>query len=460
MRDQGSNIEAVDLKDVMFNILYKWREILVVAFVVAILFGGIKTANGIANIVNFEKDEEMQMQYNKEIELYETNKETYESEIENISQELESLNQYLQKSVLMQISPYNKPVASADIYIKTDFKIMPDMVFQNVDYTDSIIEAYVRGIKQNGLTDDWQDIMPEMDADYISELITFRANYDNNTFHIDVMHTDLNAAENALDRIIKNITNYSDNLTSKIGDHQVIVLNKGTSYDVDTELAKIHDNNYNTRSTLQKYLSDKSVQLDELKEPVYKGGTKFTILKSGIKYGVFGGIIGGFMVAGIALLNILMNDKLFSAKEIRYCHNIPVLGVSKKEHKNKLFWRIDCWLDRLYQGNAEVESSKLYQVAAANISTYAKDAKQLILVGAGGEDLIRETLDSLSQVLEHKKVVYGGNVKQDAGAIQTISEIDGIILVEKRGVSSREDVLRVIDIAEVTGKMIVGCILF
>ena len=40
------------------------------------------------------------------------------------------------------MSPYDIYEARADIFIKTDYEIMPGMVYQNVDYTDTILQTY------------------------------------------------------------------------------------------------------------------------------------------------------------------------------------------------------------------------------------------------------------------------------------------------------------------------------
>ena len=141
--DQNNTYEQeIDLKDLMFAVLHKWKGILLVAIAFAILLGGVKAVMTYRNQNNEENILEAEENYEEELHAYETSKETLERELGNLQTDIENQQNYMEKSVLMNMSPYDIYEARADIFIKTDYEIMPGMVYQNVDYTDTILQTY------------------------------------------------------------------------------------------------------------------------------------------------------------------------------------------------------------------------------------------------------------------------------------------------------------------------------
>ena len=137
--DQNNTYEQeIDLKDLMFAVLHKWKGILLVAIAFAILLGGVKAVMTYRDQNNEENILEAEENYEEELHAYETSKETLERELGNLQTDIENQQNYMEKSVLMNMSPYDIYEARADIFIKTDYEIMPGMVYQNVDYTDTI----------------------------------------------------------------------------------------------------------------------------------------------------------------------------------------------------------------------------------------------------------------------------------------------------------------------------------
>lgn len=459
MEIQNNYESEMGLKDLLFTVLYKWRSIIFVAILLGVLLGGFKFVKSLINMQNQEVQVEAQEDYNSALALYETNKVTYEREIENITLKIKTFNDYMNNSPLMQISPYSKPIATAELYVKTDYEIMPGMMFQNVDYTDSLVKSYALAINQGELLDGIERYIPILDDIYLTELVTAKADYDNNMVHIEVVYSDLDIAEKILTKVLNNIERRSIDSTVKIGPHQLEVTNRGTSMEVDTELAKLQSDNVNTQLSLQKVLTDKKTELKALKEPKLTALSKRAALKRGIKYGILGGVLGAFIVILFACIEFLMSDKVSSERELHNRFKIKPLGVFAIERKKKILSGIDQWLDRLNGSNNVADKVTTFQIICTNIENYTKADQCLLVLGTAEDAHLQDIVTHLKKSLTERTIVYGGNLITDVSALQMLPSCDGIILVERRGYSNYSNIEREIETVDNLHKAIVGYIL-
>ena len=134
--------QEIDLKDLMFAVLHKWRPVILVAVVLALVLGGAKGAMTYRQQNDPEVSKETREKYQEELDLYEKNKETAEREIENLKTDIANQQEYLDKSIWINMSPYDVCESRIDMYVTTGYEIMPGMVYQNQDYTDTILQAY------------------------------------------------------------------------------------------------------------------------------------------------------------------------------------------------------------------------------------------------------------------------------------------------------------------------------
>ena len=142
MEPNNTYDQEIDLKDLMFAVLYKWRPVVIAAVVIGLLLGGFKAFSTYKSQNDPTVITEKEADYQKDLEIYEKNKSTGEREIDNLLNDITEQQMYLEKSVRMNMSPYDVWEAKIDLFVKTDYVIMPDMVYQNVDYTDTILQAY------------------------------------------------------------------------------------------------------------------------------------------------------------------------------------------------------------------------------------------------------------------------------------------------------------------------------
>ena len=109
--------QEIDLKDLLFVLLYRWRILLLAAVIGAALLGGYKAVKG--NAQNAKQTDLPQTEsYQEELDNYEREKLVIETSIENLENSMDEQNHYLAEAPLMQINPYKEAFSSADILVE------------------------------------------------------------------------------------------------------------------------------------------------------------------------------------------------------------------------------------------------------------------------------------------------------------------------------------------------------
>ena len=99
MENNSNEVVEIDLKDLMFAVLHKWRPVLAVAVIMAVLLGGAKGTMTYRKQNDPETAKEARVTYQNDLELYEKNKSTYEREMENLRTDIANQQEYLDHSV-------------------------------------------------------------------------------------------------------------------------------------------------------------------------------------------------------------------------------------------------------------------------------------------------------------------------------------------------------------------------
>ena len=151
--DYNSTYEQeIDLKDLMFMVLHKWRPIIFIALAMALVLGGIKGAMTYKSQNDPETVKEAEEKYQDDLELYEN----------------------LDHSIWINMSPYDVCESRMDLYVTSDYEIMPGMVYQNPDYTDTILQAYQAMLTSSAVM---EDIARNVGTEprYLNELVSVNA---------------------------------------------------------------------------------------------------------------------------------------------------------------------------------------------------------------------------------------------------------------------------------------------
>lgn len=460
--------QEIDLKDLMFAVLHKWKPVIAVAVIFALLLGGAKGFLTYRGQSSPEAVETQREAYEVALQQYEIDKESYERQLENLTADIESQQDYLESSILMNMSPYDVNEAKADLFIRTDYEIMPGMVYQNVDYTDTIIRAYQSVITSSAFLEEIAKA-EDMKAQYLQELVqvergsTVVAGSDisdmTNLLTISVTHTERKQAEAILDDILDRMDKLQKQVEESIGAHAVTVVNQSSGSVVDLDLATKQDDESKRLDTLRTTLTDKQKAMNALVKPAAAPSVANAAGRSAIKYGVLGGVLGGFMMVFFICVIFLMSDKLYSPKELRNRYRLKILGTLPAAGDRKKNF-IDAWLDRL-EGKADgSQMAAEVELIGANIKNYAGDGKVLMIAGCADPGLVSRMTEQIQERLSGTKVLAGGNILQNAETLRMLPQCDGVVLVEQCKASTYSDVELEIERIRDLNKDVIGCVVF
>lgn len=457
MMDSKTTYEQeIDLKDLMFAVLRKWRGILIVAVIFAVILGGFKGVQTYRAQNDEEKLENQQKKYADDVKAFQKRKETLEREIKNLETDISNQQEYLENSILINMSPYDYCEARADLFIKTDYTIMPGMVYQNVDYTDTILLTYQSVMTSTSFLDHIANEMG-IKVKYLKELVSIDRG--NKVLTITVKHGSQKDADKVLKKLLEGIDTLHTQIIESIGEHTVNLINQSIGSTVNLSLEDRQRQESQRLINLQDSLTAKQETYEEMEEPEEPASEFMNIVKNGVKYAVLGAVLGSFMIAFFVCVAFLMSDKVYSSKEIRTRFPLKVLGVlpariAKKKNS------IDDLLDRLEGRPRNINEEKEYELIAANIRNYSSEVKNLLVTGSISEDRIAQVKERLSEQLPDLTIVSTGNMLQKAEALKKLPECDGVVLVEQAnttvyGVLSQE-IEKIVDLK----KEIVGFVVF
>ena len=204
------------------------------------------------------------------VSIEEAEKSLTEEELEQVrlaeytQTSLEKKQEYAEKSVLMQLDPYNVSTASIQFLIGTE----------NKEQLADLKYAYYMYVNEGQLLEDLKASGVKEETQYLDEIISYEdvsvyneSNTTGNmvttntgsTFGVKVKYTDQESCEKLVDNIISCISDYANILSGKMYVHTVIMVNCAYSNMVDSSVAQKQSDCMTAITTLK----DQTKQLTE-----------------------------------------------------------------------------------------------------------------------------------------------------------------------------------------------------
>lgn len=461
MNYENTYEQEIDLKELLFTILYRWRPIVLAAVIVGLLLGGYKVVNGLRAQQDEETVEEVREQYEMDIAAYERNLASSQWDIEKAKQSLQNQQDYNDASVLMQIDPYKKPRAAADILIRLDsseWLEYPEGL--NMDPTDSLVKLYASNLVQRL---DWSKLEEKTGTEtiYLKELVGVGSDYSSNTITIDVVYSDEETADLILDEILRQLDQRKGEFSSIAGNYTASVVNRSLSFIMDTGLADRQKQNTDRIFSYQKDLLDREKALKDFAEPeIPEEISKRKVAMQGIKYAIIGGVGGVFLMAFYFCMIYVLSGKLHTDEELKERFGIKILGVFALPVKKGVLCGIDHWLERLEGKSVHATKEDVLDRIAINVKNYAGDIKKVLFTGTIPEDMLKELADELAPQIPDIQLMVSPDMNQATDTLRRLAECEAVILVEEREASKCRKIQKEKESIDALKKPILGCVIF
>ena len=435
----------IDLRQLFWAICRRWRMVLCWMLAVAVVAGAFKAVSTARSLRNTEEIAAAQSTYEALVANNRQERSDILKRLRSISEEIAERQAYEKNSYYMSIDPYNVAVAEQIYYVKTDYQILPDMIYQNPDYTDAIVNAYMYVLTGES---NLQPVAEKCDMElrYLEELVTVWSN-GSGMFTVHVIARDMEEAEKILALLDGGVATSRELIESTINAHEITKLTYNAYTTVDMNLSQTQSDKEDALTKLRAEYADQMARYETLKEDYknFKAPVSDTdgVLRGSVKMIVLGALLGAVIACCIVCVQAAVSDRLYSAGSLTQRVRLRILGaVPTDPAKISAMGK----LDRKLRGKAGLstatDAAGVYAVAASYLAGAYPEAKTVLVAGGAEEEHIQAACKAFQANLPEKKFLPGGSVLTDADTIRKVGQSDLTVLVEHTGVSSYSGVIR------------------
>lgn len=442
----------INLKDLLFHVLYRWRSILLVALIGAVaLFGyqyfSLKSTHDAGKLTKEER------QYQLDLQSYREDLESAKNTIASKTALLQGQNKYLTESAYIQLDPNAVWTASSKYVVKVDPSVMEALPQGSpLDPADSILSAYaapLAGATEEELIEAFGLDKPE----YVRELTEVNTSTGDNSITLSVRGADKETVQKGL-LLLQQKTEALTEEAQKLDKHTLTKVSEDVSLGTDpdlstkqTELSKNIEQYKKDLQTARQTLDD----LEEKEEPTEPG-------KHYIKMAVIGAILGAFLLAALYAVLFVLRGRLTDSGTLSEQYNLPVLGEFRKSSSIHGEKGPDKLLAKWELGKNREKEETVYDNIAALIAGNP-DAKNILLVSTLSETVIAPVKEALASRLDGRTVDMKTDFLRNSEAIPAAAGADAVILTEEKGVSLNKDIERMAETLMISGSKVIGSII-
>lgn len=484
--------DEVDLVALMLSVAHKYRQIIAAALIGALLLGGLNIAKSFLSkrTVETASVDEVQTQiadadkeYEQELIKYYTEKSEYDKAVNEYTDQLrqiqidqkkaeadiQNLNQYAEKSVLINLNPDCVYTENVELSVSNDYKIIPEMGYQDPDYIVPLLDSYVKILSGH---DTMNPIAGQIGIEerYLEELVEISADTGAHALSISVISDSMERSKAIMEALLTRQENVKETVEQAIGTHEVKQLTSFSGVTVqdsvrDTQsafrvgLAGLEKNKDALQDAYD--LAMQNLETEKRNLAVLKFPEKSSGIGSVVKYAVLGAILGIVVVMGCATVRFISGGKASSAGELCRYSGVPVLGRLAGEATQKQKG-LDAWLNKLERRPNGGENEETIRLIAALVRNLEPDAETVLLTG----DLPAEQMQALcgklqaSPGMSGKKVTASACVLSSAQAVEQVVASDVVLLVADCTRTCIVDFQMQSDRIQKLGKKVFGCVVF
>lgn len=437
-------------RDCVFYILRRWKSILVIALIGAILMCGLDVFKTLRRWNRDKKQCEIDaIEYQDAFKIAQDQEDVYDSQIESNYAKIEELRKN-------PIIDYDiDKVGASSIFLQFDDVTGPEGELK--PFPSGIMTLY-----SNALTDitDWDKVGKKgnLEGVYAKSLFSYAVDGTSRTIYLKIYGKTEKESEAMLKEILKQIDAYTDGLDADTRDSfSYSEVNSLTRVGKEDGFVAIQDGINNRIRDLNNEVVNLNNIKGDIEYPVEPPTmpTKVDVAKSFIKYFVFGFCAGAAGLVVLYYVFFYVNGKMKSSDEMEYLTgaNAMVYDFNKKSKLDRFIAKKEN-RDLLYTQ----EDAVLRTVS--NIKLSNPEMVKIMFTGIDSEKQIKEIKKSLEKA-GNLGLQYGleKNILTDKEAYEHLKFYDGVVLVEKIDKVNSIVIKKEIEQIELAGKKVVGNLL-
>ena len=457
----------IDLIDLFFNIMGKWRQMLILGLVLAVIagiYGAVKTKSTFAP---GEAHDVVVSEYEAEVREYERQIDAYDkllSNLEAMEQALARREEYRSKSIYLNLDLDNVVRYTTTWVINLGEDEWDNYHEGMEDPVDQIVADYAAPSTIAKM--DWDRVAAAIgeSPDYISEVVSVAGSLEGNSVVLTVTYKDKAGAEKLKDEVKKQLlaiwSGYAAHLPGHSVEEVMETIRVSPDKRVADDIKAFEDElvSYKTQiSNIKSQISNakKPWELDKPKtESVEDLFTEKVLIKKTIKYAVIGFVAGVFLIFMFYGVLYLMSGLLRTREEFRDYYGIEVISdipdLKEAEKKNS----IDKLLVKL-RGRKIFSREEYRNRTMIRLEKLLRN-KKLVVTGTAAKEKISEIAAEIKEAIPDMEITEAGNITEHSEGLRLMDKETDILLIEKKNSSKHKDIEEEIRLIRKQGGRIIG----
>lgn len=452
------------LIDLLWDILFSWRQVLCLGIIFAILVSGLKYARDIRafNVAQSANIGEEEIKLTAE----------EEQKIENariMMERIDNYQDYLETSALMQINPYKKPVVELQYYVESEYTYNYTKDNQP-DYTGNLVSLYNNYIKSGEMSKKVIESagLSINQADF-SELC--KVVQVGTAIEIEIAWGEEEKLD-VISKVIKSELSKKEADFQKIGPHKLNLIMESKNVIADTDLADKRSLAINSIATIIVQLNNLKLNMTEQQLKLLGAEQEVNnktedIVKPGFnyKYLILGGFFGVFLVCSWRCFKKIFTVKLQNSEDICNLYNVRLIVEVVVSQKKKPFMPFidDKLLELKNRRKKKLSLEQQIKMISANITLSCRQQKidYIFITGSEFESVDTTVLAMLKRELSDQgiQVREGGNIFYDVESLKQGTEIGNILFIEQKGKSIYDEISNELNLANEQKNNILGFVI-
>ena len=426
--------QTIFFKDLFFCLIRKWKPIVLFALIGAMLLGGMQIAQNkkAAAALNVPLSGEELSQ-----------REQVRQAIADTNTRIETQRAYLSSAPLMIIDPNQVYQSTLTLYVHTDYKIQPNVTYQNPDNRPAILTAYQQALSDGEVINHLAE-ETGLPSQHLHELFTFTQTISSPA----ILTVTISAPTEESAQLLLDLTHLA------AADASASVADQTDKHSLSIQASQPVLRSDATIAEKQKQALQRLTLLQDQKAEWQKLQTSITITgdeASPLIHAVLGAVLGAFAVAAIVCIGHICSNKVYSERTLKNRTGIKVLGRAPSTDRHT---KAGNWLRK---AEGRVNNASAIDVIAANLRNTPIGYNGLLVVGSAPE----ADRALLRQALEKVEISFQdcGDLLTEPKAHDALSVCSAVVLVEKCNHSTYDDIEHVLEMISNQEKPVLGCVL-
>ena len=445
--------DEVNLSALFWNVISRWRAILVWALAFCVI---LSAAKGI-QLWNQKLSPEELAEQHEEYEMTESLNEQImirlEDQVDMVTRDIQQQYEYTQKAPEMQANPFGLYTVSNTYYIaveeeselETDVRVVALVKGYEARLRALNVSMYLDEAAEQGDTDyDFGEALLNVDAEQAEAGI----------LKLTVSGATQEQAEQILAAVDETIKSSRLTLSKTICGHKCELLASERSVGKNDTLVSLHRDQYNIIGQFGNNFNMLYGELSKYQSSDYQYPSLKTSLKAVIKWAILGALLGFAVSAGFYMLKYVLNDVVLDREDLFSRYGVEVLGASSQPGKDAVLDRISA----KHRGIPTAEDRENEdRLLAAHIQRAAKGAENIMVVGTqerGVLDALARQLQATGELTSRLHVC--GDIRKDITALHALEGDSPVLCVEEISHSRHKGVREELNLLTSMGKDCVG----